>query len=241
MRGNRVEHVLRHRILFDEMAIATRVEQLAIAISKDLPDPAPLVIGILTGSFIFVADLVRALSRLNVQPQVDFMAVSHYGVTTESSGLVKIVKDVTLDVSGRPVLVVDDILDTGRSLSLARDLVRARGPIWLRTCVLLDKPSRRTVPSMLIMSASRFLMFVIGFGLDAAERRALHVAAVELKMTAIVLVQLPSNRNHTVLSFCSWTRSRRVTRIAITIGVSSQFSVVSRSGLQVRWWKPWGY
>jgi len=158
------------------------VEQLAAAISKDLPDPAPLVIGILTGSFIFVADLVRALSRLDVEPQIDFMAVSHYGAATESSGLVTIGKDVTLDVSGQPVLLVDDILDTGRSLNLARDRLAARGPSWLRTCVLLDKPSRRAVPIKADYVGFEVPdVWVIGYGLDAAGKgRALpYVAAVE--------------------------------------------------------------
>jgi hypoxanthine phosphoribosyltransferase len=158
------------------------VEQLAAAISKDLPDPAPLVIGLLTGSFIFIADLVRAMSRLNVHPRVDFMAVSHYGATTEPSRLVKIVKDVTLDVSGHSVLLVDDILDTGRSLSLARDRLAARSPTWLRTCVLLDKPSRRTVPINADYVGLEIPdVWVIGYGLDAdGEGRALpYVAAVE--------------------------------------------------------------
>jgi len=158
------------------------VEQLAAAISRDLPDPAPLVIGLLTGSFIFIADLVRAMSRLNVHPRVDFMAVSHYGAATESSGQVKLYKDTTLDITARAVLLVDDILDTGRSLSLARDLVRAKGPIWLRTCVLLDKPSRRAVPINADYVGFEIPdVWVIGFGLDAAgEGRALpYVAAVE--------------------------------------------------------------
>ena len=158
------------------------MEQLAAAISKDLPDPAPLVIGLLTGSFIFIADLVRAMSRLNVHPRVDFMAVSHYGATTEPSRLVKIVKDVTLDVSGHSVLLVDDILDTGRSLSLARDRLAARSPTWLRTCVLLDKPSRRTVPINADYVGLEIPdVWVIGYGLDAdGEGRALpYVAAVE--------------------------------------------------------------
>jgi hypoxanthine phosphoribosyltransferase len=174
--------LLKHRVLFDETAIAARVEQLAREISRDLPSLAPLVIGILTGSFIFVADLVRALSRFNVQPQVAFMALSHYGATTEPSGLVRIVKDVTLDVTGRPVLLVDDILDTGRSLSLGRDRLAARGPIWLRTCVLLDKPSRRAVPIKAdYVGFDVPDVWVIGYGLDAAgEGRALpYVAALE--------------------------------------------------------------
>ena len=172
--------MLRHRILFDEATIAARVEQLAAAISKDLPDPAPLVIGLLTGSFIFLADLVRALARLNVEPQIDFMAVSHYGSATESSGQVKLYKDTTLDMTVRAVLLVDDILDTGRSLSLARDLVRAKGPSWLRTCVLLDKPSRRVVPIKADYVGFEVPdVWVIGYGLDAdGEGRALPYVAV---------------------------------------------------------------
>jgi len=164
------------------MAIAARVEQLAREIAKDLPVPDPLIIGLLTGSFIFIADLVRALARLNVESRIDFMAVSHYGSATESSGLVKIVKDVTLDVSGQSVLLVDDILDTGRSLSLARGRLEARGPSWLRTCVLLDKPSRRAVPINADYVGFEVPdVWVIGYGLDAAGKgRALpHVAAVE--------------------------------------------------------------
>jgi hypoxanthine phosphoribosyltransferase len=182
MRGNRVEHVLRHRILFDEPAIAARIAELARSIASDLPNRTPLIVGILTGSFIFLADLVRALARLNVEPQIDFMAVSHYGAATEPSGLVRIIKDVTLEVSGRPVLLVDDILDTGRSLSLARDRLAAKGPIWLRTCVLLDKPSRRAVPIKAdYVGFDVPDVWVIGYGLDAdGEGRALpYVAALE--------------------------------------------------------------
>ncbi|MBI4382190.1 MAG: hypoxanthine phosphoribosyltransferase [candidate division NC10 bacterium] len=174
--------MLKHRILFDEVAIAARVDQLAREISKDLPSPAPLIVGILTGSFIFLADLVRALARLNVEPQIDLMAVSHYGAATESSGHVKLYKDTTLDITARAVVLVDDILDTGRSLSLARDLVRAKGPIWLRTCVLLDKPSRRAVPIKADYVGFEVPdVWVIGYGLDAGgQGRALpYVAALE--------------------------------------------------------------
>jgi hypoxanthine phosphoribosyltransferase len=164
------------------MAIATRVEQLARAIAKDLPGPSPLMIGLLTGAFVFLADLVRALGRLGVEPQVDFIAVSHYGLATESSGVVQITKDTTLDLAGRPVLLVDDILDTGRTLKVVRDRLLARGPSWLRTCVFLDKPSRRVVPiSADYIGFEVPDVWIIGYGLDAGgEGRALpYVAAVE--------------------------------------------------------------
>jgi len=117
-----------------------------------------------------------------VEPQIDFMAVSHYGSATESSGQVKLYKDTTLDITARAVLLVDDILDTGSSLSLARDRLAARSPMWLRTCVLLDKPSRRVVPIKADYVGFNVPdVWVIGYGLDAVgEGRALpYVAALE--------------------------------------------------------------
>jgi hypoxanthine phosphoribosyltransferase len=156
--------------------------ELARSIAGDLPNRTPLIVGILTGSFIFLADLVRALARLNVEPQIDFMAVSHYGAATESRCQVKLYKDTTLDITARAVLLVDDILDTGRSLSLARDRLAARSPMWLRTCVLLDKPSRRAVPIKADYVGFNVPdVWVIGYGLDAAgDGRALpYVAAFE--------------------------------------------------------------
>ena len=174
--------LLKHHDLFDEKAIARRVEQLAQAIAKDLPAPTPLMIGLLTGSFVFLADLVRALGRLGVEPQVDFVAVSHYGLTTESGGVVQIHKDTSFDLSGRSVLLVDDILDSGRTLRTVRDRFVERGPSWLRICVLLDKPSRRVVPvSADYIGFEVPDVWIIGYGLDAGgEGRALpYVAAVE--------------------------------------------------------------
>ena len=174
--------MLKHHVLFDETTIATRVAQLAQAIASDLPSPSPSMIGLLTGSFVFLADLVRALARLGVEPQVDFMAVSHYGLATESGGVVQIRKDISLDLTARPVLLVDDILDSGRTLSLVRDRLVARGPSWLRTCVFLDKPSRRVVPiSADYIGFEVPDVWIIGYGLDAGgEGRALpYVAAVE--------------------------------------------------------------
>ena len=174
--------MLKHSVLFDEAAIATRVAQLARAIATDLPDPAPMMIGLLTGGFVFLADLVRAVARLGVEPQVDFMAVSHYGLATESGGVVKIQKDTALNLAGRPVLLVDDILDSGRTLRMVRDHVMTRGPSWLRTCVFLDKPSRRVVTiSADYVGFEVPDVWIIGYGLDAGgEGRALpYVAAVE--------------------------------------------------------------
>lgn len=174
--------MLKHRVLFDEKAIAARVEELAQTIAKGLPEPTPVMIGLLTGAFIFLADLFRALGRLGVEPQVDFMAVSHYGHSMQSSGLVQIHKDSALDLKGRPVLLVDDILDSGRTLRMVRDHLAARDPSWLRTCVLLDKPGRRQVAiSADYIGFEVPNVWIIGYGLDArGEGRALpYVASVE--------------------------------------------------------------
>jgi hypoxanthine phosphoribosyltransferase len=174
--------MLKHRVLLSEAAIAGRVNELAEAIRRELPNSAPLVVGLLTGSFVFVADLVRAMSRLGLEPQVDFLAVSHYGPAIVSDSVVSIRKDVAVDVRRRVVLLVDDILDSGLTLHLARAHLAAREPMWLRTCVLLDKPSRRVVDVH-----ADYVGFevpdhwMIGYGLDCGgEGRALpYVAAVE--------------------------------------------------------------
>ena len=176
------ELVLKHCVLFDEQTIAARVDELARTIAQELPEPTPVLIGLLTGAFIFLADLVRALGRLGMEPQVDFMAVSHYGPLTASSGLVQLHKDSALDLKGRTVLLVDDILDSGRTLSMVRDHLIGRGPSWLRTCVLLDKPSRRQVSiSADYIGFEVPNAWIIGYGLDAhGEGRGLpYVASVE--------------------------------------------------------------
>lgn len=160
--------MLSHRVVFEEAVIAARVGELAGAIARDLPEPTPVLIGLLTGAFIFMADLARALGRLGIEPEIDFMAVSHYGHSTESSGLVQIHKGSALDLTGRPVLLVDDILDSGRTLSIVRDHLVVREPSWLRTCVLLDKPSRRQVAiSADYVGFEVPDVWVIGYGLDA--------------------------------------------------------------------------
>ena len=174
--------MLAHRVLFDERAIGARVDELAGQIARDLPDRKPLILGLLTGGFVFLADLVRALARLGVEPGIDFMAVTHYGSGTDARGTVSTFKDTAFDIRGRTVLIVDDILDSGYTLRAVGDQLEARKPAWLRKCVLLDKPSRRcveinadyvgfTVPDV----------WVIGYGLDAGgEGRALpYVGAME--------------------------------------------------------------
>ena len=154
-------------ILISEEALQERVAQLGAQISADYAGKAPLLVSVLRGSFIFMADLTR-----HIQPfcQVDFMAVSSYGSGTMSSGQVNIVKDLTDSIEGQDVIVVEDILDSGNTLSYLFQLLKARNPASLKLCALLDKPSRRTKP--ITADYVGFTVpdeFVVGYGLDYDE------------------------------------------------------------------------
>lgn len=175
-------NMIPHRILIDEQAIRTRVQELARLIATDLEGRPPRLLGLLTGSFVFLADLARALSRHAVEPKADFLAVSHYGTSTDPARAVRIEKDTGLEISGQAVLVVDDILDSGRSLAMVVEHLRRQHPAWLRTCALLDKPSRRLVPIKADYVGFEVPdVWLIGYGLDlGGEGRALpYVGAVE--------------------------------------------------------------
>lgn len=154
--------------LFTAEQIEARVSELAADISRDYAGQEIVVIGILKGAFVFCADLVR---RINVPAQVDFMAVSSYGQSTESSGVIRIVKDLEAIVEGRHVLLVEDIVDSGLTLRYLREYLERHRPASVKICVLLDKPSRRktdvpvdyrgfTIPDE----------FIVGYGIDYAER-----------------------------------------------------------------------
>lgn len=156
--------------LHSEAAIHNAVERMARAIHEDLGEDFQVVC-ILTGAFLFTADLVRALSRLGARPRVDFVALKSYGQSTESSGEVRLAGDVPEDLEGRAVVLVDDILDTGRTLERARELLTERGAGPIRTAVLLDKPARRTLPvSADYVGFEVDDVFVVGYGIDYAER-----------------------------------------------------------------------
>lgn len=152
------------KILFTQEQVAGRIRELAQQISRDYAGKAPLVVGILRGSFIFMADLVRQLA---LPVNLDFMSVSSYGAGTVSSGQVNIHLDLQEDIAGRDVLLVEDILDTGNTLSKLVAELQQRRPASLKLCVLLDKPDRRTRPiqadyvGFTIPDA-----FVVGCGLD---------------------------------------------------------------------------
>lgn len=156
--------------LIDEAAIARRVDALAGEITAVAGNDL-VAVGLLKGCFVFMADLVRALHRHGVACGVDFLQLSSYADAKVSSGSVKMASDVTADLGGRRVLLVDDILDTGRTLTFARDRLRAHKPAGLWTAVLLDKPSRREVPFEADFVGFAIPdRFVAGYGIDFAER-----------------------------------------------------------------------
>ena len=156
------------RVLFSEEELKRRVAELGARINEDYAGKKLILIGVLRGSFIFVADLVR---QLNLPCTVDFMAVSSYGTGTTSSGQVRIVKDLSEDIAGRDVLVVEDIMDTGHTLSYLLQYLKDKGAASVRLCALLDKPSRRTVPVEIQYCGFTIPdYFVVGYGLDYAER-----------------------------------------------------------------------
>jgi hypoxanthine phosphoribosyltransferase len=157
-------------VVFSAESIARRVDELAKAIADTKLEPL-LIVSVLNGSFVFAADLVRALHRIGVSPEVDFMSLSSYRSATTSSGRVEILRDLEVDVAGRNVLIVDDILESGRTLAFAKDLITARGAARVLTCVLLDK----RVPRAADISADLRAFecpnaFVIGYGMDLAQR-----------------------------------------------------------------------
>ncbi len=152
-------------LLIDEGKIKERVRDLAVEIEKDLGEAEDLiVVGLLKGAFVFTADLVREIKR---HVKVDFMWVSSYGAGMESSGELKIKKDLDMDIEGRAVLLVDDILDTGITLKEVHRILLDRRPAVLRSCVLLDKKERRKVNySADYVGFEVPDKFLVGYGLD---------------------------------------------------------------------------
>lgn len=166
-------------LLIPEGDIRVRVAELAEQISRDYKGKNLLMVGILKGAVIFLSDLVRCLS---IPVCIDFMAVSSYGAATESSGVVRILKDLDESLEGKHVIIVEDIVDTGLTLRYLWDNLQARNPESLAVCVLLDKPSRRKVEVPLHYLGFEIPdEFVVGYGLDCDEqfRNLPHVAAIQ--------------------------------------------------------------
>jgi hypoxanthine phosphoribosyltransferase len=158
------------RVLFTPEQIAERVTQLAQEIAAAKLDKL-LVVAILKGSFVFASDLIRAMHAAGLSPEVDFISLSSYRKSTKSSGKVEILRDVESNVRGRNILIVDDILESGRTLAFAKDLMVARGARRVATCVLLDKPVERAAEIEADFKA--FIcpnVFVIGYGMDIGHR-----------------------------------------------------------------------
>ena len=161
VRGKRIE------TLFSDADIAERNAALARQIAADI-DENPLVIAVLKGSFVFAADLIRALHGSGVAPQVEFITLSSYGAGT-TGGEVRILRDVDTDVAGRDVLLVDDILESGNTLKFAADLMEERGAERVRVAVLLDKHSKRRAPiEPDFVGFDCPDRFVVGYGMDVA-------------------------------------------------------------------------
>ncbi|MBU2700671.1 hypoxanthine phosphoribosyltransferase [Sporomusaceae bacterium BoRhaA] len=156
------------KILVSQEDLAKRVEQLGQEITKDYAGQEILMIGVLRGAAIFMADLSRAIK---VPVALDFMAVSSYGHSTSSSGVVRIIKDLDEDVKGKHVLIVEDIIDSGLTLKYLIDYIKSRDPQSVKICTLLNKPDRRKVEVPIAYNGFTIPdYFVVGFGLDYAEK-----------------------------------------------------------------------
>ncbi|MEI6787225.1 MAG: hypoxanthine phosphoribosyltransferase [bacterium] len=157
--------------LFSAEQIRTRINALADDIARDYGADDILAVSILKGSFVFTADLIRALAGHQVHPLVDFMTLSSYGSSSMSSGKVLLHQELSLPVKGHRVLLIDDILDTGLTLQTACKLLLQKGATDVRTCVLLDKPSRRIAPITADYIGFQIEdVFVVGYGLDYNNR-----------------------------------------------------------------------
>ena len=155
-------------VLIDEQAIAAKVRALGTAIADDYRGKDLVLVSILKGALPFLADLMR---QMPIPLALDFLEVSSYGEATESSGVVRILKDLAKPIEGRDVVVVEDILDTGQTLAYVIEHLRSKQPASVRLCTLLDKPARRIVPIQIDYRGFEIPdKFVVGYGLDYAER-----------------------------------------------------------------------
>jgi len=156
------------KVLLSTAELKNKVTELGQILSRDYAGKNLLAVGILKGAMVFMADLIRNIS---VDVQIDFMAVSSYGASSKSTGVVRIMKDLEQNIEGRHVLIVEDIVDTGLTLNYLLEILKAREPASVRVCTLLDKPSRREVD--VSVNYNGFSIpdeFVVGYGLDYNEK-----------------------------------------------------------------------
>lgn len=169
-------------VLVTEEEIRAKVKELAKRISEDYKDKELLLVGILKGAFVFLADLSR---ELTIPVQFDFIAVSSYGSVSKSSGVVRILKDLEADIEGRHVLIVEDVIDTGLTLNYLIRNFKVRRPATLEICAFLSKPEvQRVSLNIKYLGFSIPAKFVVGYGLDFAEkyRNLKHVATLKTKV-----------------------------------------------------------
>ena len=155
-------------VLFSEQQLADKVAELGARISADYAGKDPLIVSVLKGSYVFMADLTR---RISIPCNVDFMAVSSYGAGTKTTGEVQIIKDIGSKIDGRHLIIVEDILDSGVTLSFLMKVLKARRAASIRLCTLLSKPERRKVDVPVDYLGFEIPdAFVVGYGLDYAEK-----------------------------------------------------------------------
>lgn len=155
-------------VLISEEELAKKVQEIGAQISKDYEGKNLMMVSVLKGSVVFMADLMRAVT---VPAEIGFMSVSSYGSGAKTSGVVKIIKDLDIELAGRDLLIVEDILDSGLTLSYIKKILMERGPRSIKICTLLDKPERRKAD--IFADYSGFEVpdeFVVGYGLDFAEK-----------------------------------------------------------------------
>ncbi len=155
------------KVLVTEEELAAKVKAIGAKISEDYADKRPLLVSVLKGSIVFMADLMRAIT---IECDIDFMSCSSYGRSSKSSGVVRILKDLDNDINGRHIIVIEDILDSGLTLSYILELLQTRGAASIALCTLFDKPDRRKVD--ISVNYPGFTIpdeFVVGYGLDYGE------------------------------------------------------------------------
>ncbi|CUH92077.1 hypoxanthine phosphoribosyltransferase [Herbinix luporum] len=156
------------KILFDEAVLAKRIGELGEEISKDFANEEVMLVGILKGASVFMSDLIR---KISIPAYIDYMVVSSYGNSAETSGVVRIIKDLEDNIEGKNIIIVEDIIDTGLTLAYLKKNLLNRNPKSLKICTLLDKPSRRQ--KEIAIDYKGFEVpdeFIIGYGIDYAEK-----------------------------------------------------------------------